>query len=98
MITATDAGWIGIWVLIGSGVVILVELAVMGVWSARLARRGQALAVVLQREQGQVQADLERLLAALEETRQLWKPYRRVLRWLRHPLVIALIGHYRRRI
>jgi hypothetical protein len=44
-----------------------------------------------------LQADVERLQLALEETRRLWQPYRRILRFLRHPLVAALIGSYRRR-
>ncbi len=30
--------------------------------------------------------------------RRLWRPYRRALRWLRHPLVLALLGSYRRRM
>jgi hypothetical protein len=44
-----------------------------------------------------VEADLEKLRLALEETQRLWRPYRMVLRWLQHPLVIALLGSYRRR-
>jgi len=97
-LTATQLGWPAVWVFIGSSVVILVELAVAGVWSARLARRGRAVALALQEQRGLVEADLERLRAAIEETRALWRPYARVLRWLRHPLVVALIGYYRRRL
>jgi hypothetical protein len=44
-----------------------------------------------------VQADLNRLRLAIEETRRLWKPYSRILRWLRHPLVAALLQSYSRR-
>ena len=97
-LTATQLGWPAVWVFIGSSVVILVELAVAGVWSARLARRGRAVALAVQEQRGLVEADLERLRAAIEETRVLWRPYARVLRWLRHPLVVALIGYYRRRL
>ena len=97
-LTATQLGWPAVWVFIGSSVVILVELAVAGVWSARLARRGRAVALALQEQRGLVEADLERLRAAIEETRALWRPYARALRWLRHPLVVALIGYYRRRL
>jgi hypothetical protein len=96
-VTAPQAGWIGIWVLVGSSVVIVLELALAGFWSARLARRGRALAVALEQERGVIQADVARLRAAMEETRLLWAPYTRVLRYLRHPLVIALLGYYRRR-
>ena len=93
----TQAGWIGVWLLIGSSAVIVVELAVMSVWGVRLGRRARSLAAVMQTQQGLIQADLERMRLLMEETRVLWRPYRRVLRWLRHPLVVALIGSYRRR-
>lgn len=91
-------GWVGVWVFAGSSVVVVIELALAGLWTMRLAKRGRALAVALQQERGLLQADVERLQAAMQETRLLWQPYGRVLRWLRHPLVVALIGHYRRRL
>jgi len=89
--------WYGVWLLIGSAAVIVVEVALVGVWSLRLSRRARALAVLVQDERGLIEADLARLRAAIQETRTLWRPYARVLRWLRHPLVVALIGSYRRR-
>ena len=95
--TATELGWLGVWLFIGSSAVVVLELAVGGLWSYRLARRGRALAVVLQEQRGLVQADLDRLKAAMEETRVLWRPYARVLRWVRHPLAAALIASYWRR-
>ncbi len=96
--SAPQLGWLGVWLFVGSSVVILIELALAGLWSMRLARRGRALAAALEAERGLVQADVERLRATIEETKVLWRPYGRVLRWLRHPLVVALIGYYRRRI
>ncbi len=96
--SASQLGWLAVWLFAGSSAVIVIELAVAGLWSMRLARRGRALALTLQAERGLLQADLERLRAAIEEMRVLWQPYRRVLRWLRHPLVVALIGYYRRRL
>ena len=90
-------GWYGVWLLVGSVAVILIEAALVGLWSVRLGRRARALTALLEGERGLIQADVARLRAALEETRTLWRPYARVLRWLRHPLVIALIGSYRRR-
>lgn len=90
-------GWYGVWLLVGSGAVILVEVALVGIWSLRLGRRARALTVLLEGERGLIQADVARLRAALDETRALWRPYARVLRWVRHPLVVALIGSYRRR-
>jgi len=90
-------GWYGVWLLVGSVAVILIEAALMGFWSVRLGRRSRALTALLEGERGLIQADVARLRAALEETRMLSRPYARVLRWLRHPLVVALIGSYRRR-
>jgi hypothetical protein len=95
--TAEQLGWLGVWLLVGSSIVILLELALAGLWSARLARSGRALAVVLEKERGVIQSDVARLRSAMEETRILWAPYGRVLRYLQHPLVIALLGHYQRR-
>jgi len=96
-VNADSAGWIAVWIFVVASGVIVVELAVGGVWSLRLARRGRAMSSTLQAERGLIDADLARLRAALAETRILWEPYARVLRWLRHPLVVALIAHYRRR-
>ena len=89
---------IGPWLLVLGAAVILVEAAVAGVWSVRLGRQGRALATMLQREQALVQEDVERLRATLEETRRLWEPWRRALRWVRHPLVAALLASLWRRV
>jgi len=89
---------VGPWLLVLGVAVILVEGMVASVWSVRLARQGQALAAMLERERGVVRADVARLRAALEETRRLWAPWRRALRWLRHPLVAALLASFWRRL
>jgi hypothetical protein len=96
--TATQLGWLGVWLFIGSSAVIVLELALAGAWSFVLARRSQVLALALQKEQVLIQADIARLQAAVAETRVLWRPYRRVLRWLSHPLVRALFVYYWRRL
>jgi hypothetical protein len=93
----TPAGWFGVWLLVGSSVAIVLELAVMGVIGMRLGRRARSLTLAVQAQRTLVEEDVARLRAAMEETRVLWRPYARVLRWLRHPLVVALIGSYRRR-
>jgi hypothetical protein len=92
-----DPGWIGVWLLVGSAVAIVLEMALAGIWSLQVTRRARELSERLATESGQVQADLARLKAALEETKVLWRPYRRVLRWARHPLAIALMESYARR-
>jgi hypothetical protein len=88
---------LGPWLFVFAVAVILVEGAVAAAWSVRLARQGQALAVMLQRERALVEGDVARLRETLEETRRLWEPWRRALRWLRHPLVAALLASFWRR-
>jgi hypothetical protein len=90
-------GWIGIWLLVIGAVAVIVELSLAGLWTARLARKSRKLSERLQADQARIQADVERLQAAIAETRALWQPYRRLLRWLRHPIAIALIQSYVRR-
>lgn len=92
-----DLGWIGVWLLVIGVVAIILEAALAGIWSVRLARRAALLSQKLNTERGAIQADLERLRAALDETRTLWSPYRRLLGWLRHPIAIALMQSYARR-
>ena len=89
---------VGPWLLVVGVVVILLEGAVASVWSVRLARQGRALAAILERERGLVQADVSRLRETLAETRRLWEPWRRALGWLRHPLVAALLASFWRRL
>lgn len=100
MTDATTAllGTIGIWLLVGGVLGIIIEMALVAVWGVRMSRRSRALAERIESERILIRADVERLKRAIEETRMLWRPYRRILRWLRHPLVLALIGSYRRRM
>ncbi len=91
-------GTIGIWLLAAAVTAIIVELTLMAVWGLAIGRRMQGLSQRLASQQAEMEADVEKLRRAIEETRALWRPYKRVLRWLRHPLVIALLGSYRRRM
>ena len=92
-----DLEAIGIWLLVGAVVLIVLEGGLAAVWSMRLARRARTLSERLAAEQAGLQADLERLRAAMAETKVLWQPYRKVLRLLRHPLTIALMQSFARR-
>lgn len=83
--------------LVAGVVVMLFEGVLALIWTLRMARRSRELSARLQSEQAQLKADLERLRSALAEMQVLWRPYRRLLRWLRHPLVIALLQSYARR-
>ncbi|HKV86432.1 MAG TPA: hypothetical protein VJT78_00380 [Candidatus Dormibacteraeota bacterium] len=93
----SDLAWIGVWLLIISVALILVEGALAGMWTLRIAQRSRVLSEWLVTERAGLQQDVERLRISLEETQRLWQPYRRALRWLRHPLVIALLQSFVRR-
>ena len=95
--SAADYGWIGVWLLVAGIAVIVVELAVGGVLVARVARRARILSEYLNSEQAALQQDVARLRESLEEMERLWRPYSRLLRWLRHPLAVALVESYSRR-
>ncbi|HKW58160.1 MAG TPA: hypothetical protein VJR46_00145 [Candidatus Dormibacteraeota bacterium] len=77
--------------------VIVFEFALAVRWSLRISRRARALSERLSDERGRLQADVARLRLALAEMEVLWQPYGRLLRWLRHPITIALLQSYARR-
>jgi hypothetical protein len=92
-----DLGWVGIWLLVICVAAIVIEAAVAAFWSVRVTRRARELSERLAGQQQQLKADVERLQAALAETAVLWQPYGRLLRWLQHPLAIALLQSFARR-
>lgn len=92
-----DLGLIGVWLLVGSGLAIVVEGVLAAVWGMRLGKSARRLSELVDAERGLIQSDVKRLRLAMEETRRLWQPYARVLRWLRHPLVVAMLQSYARR-
>jgi hypothetical protein len=91
-------GWIGIGVLIAAGVALVIEAALLAVWGLTMAKRVKVLREQVETGRAEIDEDLTRLKAALEETRRLWETYRRLLRWVNHPLAIALLGSFRRRL
>jgi hypothetical protein len=90
-------GWVGVWLVMASVYAIVVEGVLVAMWGIPLVKRSRALSEQIETERGLIEADLKRLRAALEETERLWRPYRRALRLLRHPLAIALFGSLGRR-
>ena len=90
-------GWIGVWLLVVCAVAIVVEGVVAVLWALAMKKRTTALSQQLQTERSLIEEDVKRLRAAIEETTRLWKPYARALRWLRHPITIALLQSYSRR-
>ena len=92
-----DYGLIGAWLLVVGVLAIASEGALAAVWSVRLSKRARLAQEELLVERGRIEADIERLRLALAETEVLWQPYGRLLRWLRHPIAIALLQSYARR-
>jgi hypothetical protein len=90
-------GTIGVWLLVAAAFATVVEIALVVVWGVAMGRRMRVLTAYIEAQRSDIQADLERLKLAIDEAKRLWRPYRRILRWLRHPLVLALLGSYRRR-
>ncbi len=93
----TSLGWIGVWLVVAGVLAMVAEGVLAAVWATAVVRRSRALSERLETERGLIEADIKRLRAALEETERLWRPYRRALRLLRHPLAIALLGSLARR-
>lgn len=93
----TTLGWVGVGLLAAAGLAILVEMALAAVWGTALAKRTLKLTERLNTERGLLESELEKLRLAMEDTQRLWRPYHTVLRWLGHPLTIALWQSYRRR-
>jgi K+-sensing histidine kinase KdpD len=93
----TDFGWLGVDLLIVCVAVIMVEGVMIADDVSRLTKRARLLSERLATEQVLLKTDADRLAAQLEATAVLWQPYERVLRWLRHPLTIALLQSLARR-
>ena len=93
----TTLGWVGVGLLVAAGLAIVIEAVVAAVWGTAVARRALIVQERLATERGLLEADLANLRLAIEETQRLWRPYRVILRWLGHPLTIALFASYRRR-
>ena len=79
------------------GLVIVVELLIAVPLVIRLRRRVAQLSGLVALDAGVAESELLRLQLALADSRRLLLPYRRLLKYLRHPLVIALLASLRRR-
>ena len=96
-LSGLDFGLIGIYLLIIGAIAIVIECGLAAWWSVRFARRTQALNENLLSERANLEADVARLRMSIEEMKVLWEPYGRLLRWVQHPLAIALIQSFARR-
>jgi hypothetical protein len=96
-VTEETVGWVGIALLVVAALAIVGEGILAAVWGLAVARHAAILAERMKTEQAMVESDLERLRLAIAEMQRLWRPYGRILRWLRHPLAFALMQSYLRR-
>jgi len=76
---------------------IAIELGLIAPRAIRLRKKGRMLMAMLEENRRLTNHELEILRESQAETRALLKPYRRVARYLRNPLVLALLASYRRR-
>ena len=91
------AGAAGLWLLLIAGVALIIEVLALlpSVWALR--RRALALNATLEREQALTRVEVERFLRLRAETERLLLPFRRLERFLGHPLLVALLASWRRR-
>ena len=92
-----DWAVVGEWLLVVCLAAVVVEGVVAALWTLRLSRRARVVRERLEVDRGRLESDVATLRLALAETAVLWQPYGRLLRWLRHPLAIALIQSFVRR-
>jgi hypothetical protein len=93
----SDLAWLGVTLLMVCVVMIGVEGFLLVSWTWNLAKRARLLSERMATEQLLLKTDVDQLMAQLEVTAVLWRPYGRALRWMRHPLAIALLGSFARR-
>lgn len=80
----------------GAAIVVLAVLSVVP-RLLRVRRRALALRAVVEATQRDALTALALLEAQRAETQALLVPWRKLLRWARHPLVVASLQWYRRR-
>jgi hypothetical protein len=76
---------------------VVIELALVLPRALRLTKRLRELNLLLENNRRLTQNELQLLQQAGLETQSLLRPYRRLRRWLTHPLTLALFATYRRR-
>jgi hypothetical protein len=79
------------------GLVIVFELLIAVPLVIRLHSRVAQLSGMVASEAGMAESELVRLELALADSRRLLLPYRRLWKYLRHPLVVALLASVWRR-
>lgn len=90
-------GWAGVGMAVAGLLLIVIELALVLPGALRLTKRLRELNLLLDNNRQLTQNELQLLRQATLQTQSLLRPYRRLRRWLMHPLTVALFVSYRRR-
>jgi hypothetical protein len=90
-------GWAGVGMAVAGLLLIIVELALVLPRALRLTKRLRELNLLLENDRQLTHNELQLLQQATLQTQSLLRPYRRLRRWLTHPLTLALFASYRRR-
>jgi hypothetical protein len=90
-------GWAGVGMAVAGLLLIIVELALVLPRALRLTKRLRELNLLLENNRQLTHNELQLLQQATMQTQSLLRPYRRLRRWLMHPLTLALFASYRRR-
>ena len=89
--------WLGADAAIAGVLVIAVELLLILPRFLRLTKRLNELTLLYEQDLRLTRDELRILAEATAETQRLLRPFRRLRRWLAHPITLALFASYRRR-
>ena len=89
--------WAGVGTAVAGLVLLVIEFLLVLPRALRLTKRLRELNLLLDNSRRLTQDELQLLRKATLETQSLLRPFRRLRRWLTHPLTVALFASYRRR-
>lgn len=90
------AGWAGVGMAGVGFLLVLIELLLIVLRFQRLTKRVEELNLLLENGIRLSNDEIRILRESTSQTAALLRPYRRIARRLRHPLVLALLASYRR--
>jgi hypothetical protein len=90
-------GWAGVGMAVAGLLLVVIELLLVLPRALRLTKRLRELNLLLDNSFRLTNHELQILREARLEMYTLLRPYRRLRRWLTHPLTVALYASYRRR-
>jgi hypothetical protein len=91
------AALIGQAMMVAGGVIIVVALGWLLPRVLRVRSRARALEATIEAGQLDVESAMRLLVSERAQSAALLEPWRRLLRWARHPLVVAGVEWYLRR-